>query len=99
MNSALRRYGAETHVLTSGYDPQGREVFAVVHPLGSSQYIRHLVHTDTDFINDLFPPYAQRLREIRNTNTLRIAKALTSPLMIKISAIALVVLVLGFYFG
>jgi len=82
-----------------GMNPEGIPVYAVVCPLASeASQARMLLFSDDQFINDIDPEFANKLRGLRADNTLGISSLFSSKLMFLISALAAFALFLGYYF-
>lgn len=96
LHEQLSNAGIDCHVFAMGRAADGEQHFAIRLPLYSQMSrARHLLYRDRLFalrINPLFNPQWQALREAPKQQVL---DWLTSPLALRISALALLILVFG----
>jgi len=99
LNSALRRHGVDSVVLTNGLSPEGQPVYSIVCPhAAEAEQARHLLLTDRAFINDLHPECAGEVRILRRENTAVLTRLLSSRRLLILSGCALVIALCGYVF-
>lgn len=100
LNSALRRHGLNSFVFQNGLAPDGSPVYSITcFNVSELKLARHLLHTSHYFLADIHPEAAIPLRELRQANSERLLRAVTARPILKISALALAVALLGYVLG
>jgi hypothetical protein len=99
LNSALRRHGLDSDVISLGVDPQGLPIFTII-CLRISQLTlaRHLIYSSRSFIVDLEAEAASKLLAIRRQHRQALLGRLTSRPALWFSAVALTIAALGYWF-
>lgn len=96
LQQQLSGYGIDCHVLAMGRAADGEQHFAIRLPLYSQMVkARQLLYRDRLFALRINPVFAPQWQALRDAPRQQLLHWLTSPLALRISALALLILVLG----